>query len=85
MIIQIVRDNSDSAFAFIFAGILMLAFGGICTFFPSIVRKFDTRLTKVLENEDEYLFAVRLFGIVFLIFGVGLFVGAAFVIFYGGS
>jgi hypothetical protein len=55
---------------------IMFMIGAFCILFPSIVHKYDTRMTRIIKNETEYKFTVRVFGIIFLL--ISLLVGGLF-------
>ena len=41
--------------------------GAFCAIFPRTVRKYDTRMTRWIKDEDDYVLTCRVFGLVFLV------------------
>ena len=56
---------------FLIAGMLILSAGIICMLFPSTIRKYDTRMTRYIKDEDEYVFSMRIFGLVLTVLSLG--------------
>ena len=47
-----------------FAGVGITLF-----FFPNVVRRYDTRMTLSIKDENDYIFSTKVFGIVFFTIG----------------
>ncbi len=62
------------------AGILSLIFLLAGIFFlvsPQTVRKYDNRMTRFIKNEDEYIFTIKIFGIIAVM--IALIIGLFFI------
>ena len=51
----------------IFVTLVFFVLAGLMLAFPKLVRKYDTRMTKFINDEEIYVFVVRIMGIVFFI------------------
>jgi hypothetical protein len=63
-------NNSDAIPVLIVIAIIFSVAGVLMLFFPRWVRKYDMRLSRFIADEDRYIAAVRMFGIVFLALGI---------------
>ena len=61
--------NSNHTIPLLVIGAIMLLIGVFSLLYPEKIRKYDTRMTRMIKNKDEYLLTVRVLGIVFVIFG----------------
>ncbi len=77
MLDQVQKVNSDPTIPMLIVGGVMLLVGIACFFFPAKVRQYDTRMTRLIKDESDYLFSVKLFGAIFLL--ISIFIFLAFV------
>ena len=61
-------------------GLLFLGIGLGLMFFPSKIRKFDTRVTRLIKDEEKYILTSRVFGAIFLLGSVVMLTIAVFLL-----
>jgi hypothetical protein len=72
LIFQVHKENSDPLIPLLIGGAVFLALGIIFLFKPERVRKYDTRLTRLIKNEGEYRNAVTVFGAILVLIAVAM-------------
>ena len=66
------KPNPDPTIPLFAVGIMFLIAGIVFLAFPAKVRKLDTRMTRYIKDEGEYLFTVRIFGVILLVMAAGM-------------
>jgi len=61
-------------FPFVIVELVILLAGVMCILFPSHIWKYDQRLKRYIQDKQDYIFTVRIFGIFLIIVSV-LFLG----------
>jgi len=74
------KQNADPIPPLLIGGLLFLGIGLGMVFFPSKIRTFDTRMTRFIKNEDEYILTSRVFGVIFLLGSVVMLTIAMFLL-----
>lgn len=72
---MITKLNTDPTIPLLVGGLVLIGAGILCFCFPRIVMRYDIQLRRFVKSENEYLFAVRFFGLVFIFISVLLLAG----------
>ena len=59
--------ESNNIVPFLVVGVIMLAIGSVCFFYPQQIKKYDTRMIRFLKNHEDYIFTTRIIGLLFMV------------------
>ena len=78
--VEPIRANPDPLIPLLIGGFIFLCIGILCVAFPGVVRKYDSRMTRFIKDEDYYVITTRLFGALCLLSSAGMLGVALFLI-----